>query len=157
MLVGSPRSIFGVNLIQDVNTNTNNVQSHWLENRIGSVIEEAGVHEGLTVMFHIGRFGGASYIQRMWSAICVADFLSRCYTIRKTKNYPMSSVFDAKSEADHKFTEFHPGKDWWDTAKEEYAKLQTSMKKNLSAMLRSKIPSFLARRFCSTWHVIVEV
>ena len=146
MLVGSPRSIFGVNLIQDVNTNTNNVQCHWLENRIQSVIEEAGVHDGLTVMFHIGRFGGASYIQRMWSAICVADFLSRCYTIRKTKNYPMSSIFNAKSEADHTFTEFHPDKDWWDTVKEEYSNLQTSMKKKLVCYVTFRNTFLLGRK-----------
>ena len=49
----------------------------WLMSQMKDLMDSIGVHEGITCMFHIGRFLRASAFSRLWSTICVAEFITK--------------------------------------------------------------------------------
>ena len=104
----------------------------WLIPRIKEVIDSTGVHGGLTTMFHMGRFSDSSFMSRLWSTVCIADFLAR-YCLRDdsgSSDIPMSSVFRAASPFDPNFSEHIPTKRWYIDLRNHYNEMRDDLWKN---------------------------
>ena len=80
-------------------------------------------------MFHIGRFSECDGWSRLWSTLCVIEFLTRSYPKdEETIRHPLRSVFSAKSALGDNFTEFIPKyRGWFEFLRQEYEKLRSEL------------------------------
>ena len=120
----------------------------WLVDNMKHIINSTGLHRGLTCMFNMGRFShtsaNTSAFSRIWSSICVAEFLTRFATNKleggpaPVREYPMSFLLAATSAFDHNFHLRNWPRKWWSELKYQYGK----MKNNLYMMTGMKVATY---------------
>ena len=110
----------------------------WLVTRMRHLIETTGFHQGLTTMFHIGRFSQSSIASQLWSTLCVAEFIMADYPLRAVcAGVPLTCVFDATSAFDNKFSFFVPVKAWWEYLRDEYERMRLDLWRVTGAKINS--------------------
>ena len=74
--------------------------SSWLVGHMNDLLDSTGVHQGLTCMFHIGRYSQASAFSCLWSTTCILEFLTKFIQdgqAGEPKEYPLSFFYDVTS------------------------------------------------------------